>query len=167
MEAISAQPPERDHQFLEAIRHQAEADATSVAEFVRSAGVQVQQQNGTYEPLGLPPEMLLGLGLAVRLRRWELQGVRLHLEAGIPSSTEVLDRVTSECSGSALFGFVEGIYPKTLQIYRESFLWSGQDCDLNVDLALVAQEDDEFIDAVADFLLSQLEHARHGKITTQ
>lgn len=159
MEAITDRLAEQDHQFSEAVIRQAEADATSVAELVRSAGVQVQRQNGTYEPLGLPPEMLLGLGLAVRLRRWELHGIRCHLDAGIPSSTEVMHRVTSECSGSALLGFVEEIYPKTLQIYRESFLWSGRDCDHTVDLAVVAQEDNEFIDAVADFLLSQLEHA--------
>lgn len=159
MDATAPQPPELDRYFNESVIRQAETDAIGVGELVRSAGVQVQRQDGTYEPLELPPEMLLGLGLAARLRRWELHSIFGHLEAGLPSSSEIMDRVTSECCGPALLEFVTEIHVKTLQIYRESFLWSGGDCDLTVDLAVVAQEDDEFIDAVADFLFSQLEDA--------
>lgn len=159
MDATALQPPELNRYFSESVIRQAETDAIGVAELVRSAGVQGQPKNGKYEPLGLPPEMLLGLGLAIRLRRWELHRICGHLEAGLPSSSEIMDRVTSECCGPALLGFVSEIYVKTLQIYRESFLWSGGDCDLTVDLAVVAKEDDEFIDTVADFLFSQLEDA--------
>lgn len=100
MEAITDQPAEQDHQFSEAVIRQAEADATSVAELVRSASVQVQRQNGTYEPLGLPPEMLLGLGLAVQL---STMGTAQHLRPSRSRTSVIqreMDRVTSECCGN-------------------------------------------------------------------
>ena len=39
-------------------------DADVVIEFLRGAGVQYQRTDGTFEPLELPPEKLLGIALA-------------------------------------------------------------------------------------------------------
>ncbi len=135
--------------FAASIRSIAEKDAVAVVAFLAVRGL-FPQTNDTI----LSVEMLLGISLCLRLRGWELNNIRVHIEAGLPTSDEVFDRITSIVQVAKLNKFVKTNWVKAIRVYHESFLWSAVDCDLAVDIAIVADQDEQFLDAVADFLLN-------------
>lgn len=145
--------------FVAAVRRQAESDAEAVGEFIRS--LPHGPKPDAVEPVQIAPEILLGLALAIRLRRWELNHIRVHIDAGVSSSSEVFGRIATLKRGRELEEFVSRESVNALRVFHDSFLWSASDCDLRVDIAIVAQEDDQFLDAIVDFLFQQcLERTR-------
>lgn len=144
-------------ELVAAVKTQAELDAVGVAEFLRSSGILLPTETGGYCHLSLAPCVLLGLALAIRLRRWELNHIRVHVDAGLPTSAEVFDKVTQFLSGQALNQFVMQTSVQALRLYHESFVWSAPECDLGVDIAIIAQEDEQFLDALAEFLIQQVQ----------
>ena len=138
-----------DQAFAESVRSIAETDAAAVAAFLQERGMIPQAENTS-----LSGEALLGIALCLRFRRWELNNIRAHIEVGLPTSDEVFERVTTLLHGAKLKKFVDANWVKSIHVYRDSFLWSAVDCDLAVDIAIVADEDEQFLDAVADFLLN-------------
>lgn len=98
--------------------------------------------------------------MALKFRRWELQQIRVHLDAGLPSGAEMLASLMDPSADqTTLSEQATAIASKSLEVYFESFLWSLQDGSLQSDIAIVAQEDEDFLDVITDFLVEQLEGA--------
>ena len=114
------------------------------------------QSGSDVEEHGLAEGLLFVECDVVGFRRWELNNIRAHIEAGLPTSDDVFDRVTTLLHGAKLKKFVNANWVKAIRVYHDSFLWSAVDCDLAVDIAIVAVEDEQFLDAIADFLLNSL-----------
>lgn len=138
--------------FAIVLHDQANKDADAVAEFLISRGL--FDPNSTSRGPGFTVDQLLGIALSLRLRRWELNGIRVHVEAGLPTSEEVLNQVCNQTRARTLKKIVEDNWTLTILTFHESILWWTDQCDLAGDIAIVANEDSNFVDAIVDFLVS-------------
>jgi hypothetical protein len=122
-------------------------DAQTVITFLNLIGINATPQN----PFPLPRNFLLYLGVAMRLTRWECAGFTLHRDAGLPSATQVLqdafrslqdpDADPTELSNAVRrFG-------------AERFVWCSRS-ELGVDMTLSEAQEEELLEALADFLWS-------------
>src|ERR1700730_3348789 len=75
---LSDFPPDLIH----AAPRDAARDADRVAAFLDALGLAPAGRRPQDPPLGLPADLLLGLGAALRLLLWERVGIRAHREAG-------------------------------------------------------------------------------------
>ena len=143
-------------EFIAAVHAQAESDADAAADFVRLA---IQAAGNTTVKLDMDrfdPAALIGFGLAVRLRRWEHNHIRAHIDAGLPSASKVLARMVKLGRGRKLARFVAWAMIASTKVFHDSFWWSTDDSDLHLDLAIVGREDDLFLDAITQFLLDHI-----------
>lgn len=142
-------------QFLLAIQAQAISDAATAIAFVRSSfknagAAAVPEQN----PFDLT--VLIGYGLALRFRRWELNHIRVHLDAGLPNGAGVLAQMVKLGRGRRLTEFVAWLMVRSARVFHESFLWSLDDADIGSEIAIVGRLDDQFLDAITQFLLDHV-----------
>ena len=143
-------------EFIAAVHAQAESDADATADFVR---LSVQAAGNTTLKLDVDqfdPAALIGFGLVVRFRRWELHHIRVHIDAGRPCSADMLLRMVKLGRGRKLARFVAWAMIASTKVFHDSFLWSANDSDLHLDLAIVGREDDLFLDAITQFLLDHI-----------
>ena len=147
--------------LLAKVQAEAEQDADDVAEFIRRAAIRCSAKVPKRQAIYLPREALLGLGLAMRLHRWERIGLPIHLAFGLPSSTEVVKFVTRNMRGARLAELVDVLSDAVAQVVIQFLPWSMSDCELQCDLAIVAQLDEELLlDAVADLVWQVAEQQR-------
>jgi hypothetical protein len=104
----------------------------------------------------LPKAFLMELSAVMRLRHWELGGIRDHIEAGLPSSQDA----TRELSARAAKGPEEFVGPqadllsrRVFEFWISRFSWSGVET-LGADLVVHGLDDDLLINTIADFLWS-------------
>ena len=143
-------------ELLAKLRSDAEQEADDVAEFLRRSAVLYSEKFPNRRPVKLPRETLLGLSIAMRLRRWEQNSIYIHLEAGMPSADEALKFVTTVMSGPKLVKFVARHSATMRRLLWDSILWPFDEFDLGMDLAIVGREDDRFLDAITQFLLDHI-----------
>ncbi|MDZ4688927.1 MAG: hypothetical protein SH850_27945 [Planctomycetaceae bacterium] len=149
---FEAAPAANPTDFTAAVLRRAEQDAEAVASFLTNV---MPAATGTESMLPISAEALLGIALAIRLRSWELQEIRLHIDAGMPSGREVLLRVFTEVAGATLKEFIRTNSIRALKLFHDQFLWSLDDLDLEGEIAILVEADDAFLEAVADFLIEQ------------
>lgn len=149
---VVIEPP--SDKFAGDVKRVAEDDAAAVANFIFAL---LPDFPATALLLSVSPEAVLGLALAIRLRRWESQGFRIHTDAGLPDSRTVLHRVLTELEGPTLKEFVESNSIRTLRLIHDQILWSADVSSLRGDIAMLVEADDEIIDAVANFLIEQVQ----------
>ncbi len=141
--------------LLAKLRADAEQEADDLAEFLRHSAVWYAEKFPNRLPVKLPREALLGLSIVMRLRRWEQNSIYLRREAGMPSADEALKFVTSVMSGPKLVKFVARHSATMRRLLWDSILWSLDEFDLGMDLAIVGCEDEQFLDAIAQFVVDQ------------
>lgn len=125
-----------------------ERGAMRVAWYLRQAGFRPSPGR----PVQFPAELLVGLEIALRLLAWEHNAITAHIDRGLPNAIEVLRRVTALRQGPELQGFVENLFAQVSDIQYEQLVWQTAGRQ-GADLAIAASDDDEaFLDAVADFL---------------
>jgi hypothetical protein len=136
--------------LVAAVAREAAADAHRVVVFLNALGLQ-----GTPEkPLYLPARFLLYLGAALRLLSWELQGLHVHREAGLPDARRgIADAFQSLVDPAMDPNELEG---RVLGVYVERFAWHAHR-DLGAEVALDDLDDDAALDTVAEFVWA----ARH------
>jgi len=152
--AIQLQSKSFEPEFITFLRDQAEADACAVSNYLREQKVQIRHADGSWQKCELPASWLIALAVILRLRYWELHQIRLHLEAGIPSADETMKKFgTLLFDFAAVESFASLLWRQFASLYHNSFLWRAADQGLNVQIAVITEEDDNFLDKLADFLL--------------
>lgn len=151
-------------ELLAKVQAEAEQDADDVAEFIHRAAMRCSAKSPISQAIYLPREALLGLGLAMRLHRWERIGLPIQLAFGLPSSTEVVKFVTHKMRGARLTELVDVLSNAVAQVVIQFLQWSMSDCELQCDLAIVAQFDEELLlDAVADLVWQVAEQQQRAE----
>lgn len=155
--------PYLPEEYVASLKVEGERGAARVAEFLRRFGI-----SGTStSPVALPAELLLGLNVALRFRAWELSSITAHLEAGLPSSNQVVERVMSLLQGDELREYVEDLDLRAIFILREQFVWQASG-EQSADIAIVTDgNEDAFLDALADFLWANRHNLTTSKEATQ
>jgi hypothetical protein len=83
---------ELNEEVKAAMASHAESDALAVAAFLSKIYPKCEG------PLKLPAAFLMGLGQALRLLRWEQQGIFLHREYGLPGAEEAIKNIVMACA---------------------------------------------------------------------
>jgi len=138
--------------MIEAILRMAEEDAELVANWLSAMGISTPSTNKTQNYF--PPTLLLGIGRAMRLLVWERQGIRLHIDAGLPESKVVLQQVLNCVYADdidQLNGLVDKLSGPILELAISQLAWSGPE-QLGGDVIVQRPEEDEFLDAIAELL---------------
>ncbi|MCE9527936.1 MAG: hypothetical protein K8R36_17990 [Planctomycetales bacterium] len=146
MDAVeSIEPP-----ILQALRDIAESDAEAVAEFLRTLGL-LGRKSSRAKPLFLPAETLLAIGLALRLRAWELNGVTVHVDAGLPSASQLFAFIRQFLSGLELQVVVDRLSACLVLIYHDNFAWAGIS-EMGTDVQVIASDDETLVEQMAQFI---------------
>lgn len=137
------------------VQADAEQDAVDVAEFINRAACRNPALFPNFPTCHLPRETLLGMQLVMRIQRWERNFITIHRAAGVPPVDEVMKFVTSAMQGPKLVKYVQRHRATMLRLLWESILWSLDEGDVGLDIAIVGCDDDQFLDAVAQLLVDQ------------
>lgn len=134
-------PPE----LIANVQSQAALDADDVAHFFALVGITPQGCRN------LPAWLLLGLGVAMRLTRWELRGIDLHLRRGMAEgkalALEVLRRYASSTDTSNA-RWVHDLYVTVIRIGSENLRWSVDESWESA-VSIETSGDDGWLDALA------------------
>jgi len=117
-----------------------------VAAFLRSAGIEPTPE----KPIVLPRTFLLNLAAALRLIHWELLGLQVHLEAGLPRAEEAFLGVLNSLSGEPRGEGIE-LATAVLVLHIRQFAWDARS-EWHASVALGSLDGDEALDALAEFL---------------
>ena len=131
------------------VAEEADRDADRVALFLRTLGLEAS----TNRPLHLPGPFLLELGAALRLLGWEDCGLSVHLDAGLPPSSQALceSLLTLAAPDITPGPGKDSLAYRVLVLFAERFAWSGRE-ELDADVALGEADGDALLEALADFL---------------
>jgi hypothetical protein len=109
----------------------------------------------------LPPEFLLELGAACRLLAWEVGGLTLHREAGLPPARDAILRAFQDAAARKADPSAPAPGPSLIRavfdLTVECLAWTGP-AYLRAEVLLDTPDEDVLVDAMARFLW---EH-RHG-----
>ena len=146
-----AQSPYPAHEFppelVRAVADEAARDADQVIGFLGAIGLPA--------PATLPGDLLLGLGAALRLFRWELCGLRAHLDAGLPAARQALDCVfRAHAPGADAERAQTGrdLAFRVMVLFAERFSWCARE-ELDADVTLGPADEDALLHALADILM--------------
>jgi hypothetical protein len=146
MDAVeSIEPP-----ILQALRDLAESDAGAVADFLRTLGL-LGRKSSRAKLLFLPAETLHAIGIALRLRTWELNGVTVHVDAGLPSASQLFAFIRQFLSGLELQVVVDRLSACLVLIYHDNFAWAGIG-ELGADVQLITSDEETLVDQMAQFI---------------
>ncbi|MDB5387696.1 MAG: hypothetical protein JWM11_3342 [Planctomycetaceae bacterium] len=136
-------------EFVEAVKALAETEATGVAQLLDAW--HLRSQSASEAPFDLSPEFLLAVAISLRFKIWELNNHRWHLDAGLPSSDEILTRALQPVLREDLGTLTHHLHVTSLQIFQDHFVWYVK-AQSQVNLTFDDSLDDEHLDAIADFL---------------
>ncbi len=140
-------------ELIAKVQAAAEQDAEDVADFIRRAAMRCSAKSPKRQSVELPREALLGLGLALRLHRWERIGLPIHLAFGLPSATEVMRFVTTHMQGPRLEQFINALLAAMTRIVSDYLLWSSTDSKDFVEMVIAGAADEEvLLDAVVELV---------------
>ncbi len=140
---------------------EARRDAEEVAAFLAAAGLAPPPG----ETRGFPPGVLLDLGAVVRLRRWEVAGCGIHVEAGLPTAGQALNYVITALIGAAknpaVLKAAGAIGRVVFDVTVSRFAWTARP-ELGSDVVLDVDNEDALVEAAAQFLWA---HRHHFPVT--
>ena len=102
------------------------------------------------EAVQVPVEFLFGLGIALRLYGWEMKGLRVHREAGLPAARELLAellRRTHASGHGSLREFSAWLRPRFLAAARR-FATCGPRV-LGAEVVMGDADEEELVEALA------------------
>lgn len=139
---------------IQAVIARAEYVARLTGEFLSATGLFPETDATSTEPVRLPGGFLLELGAVLQLGVWERAGIRLHIDAGLPSVEEAaadLARRASENVGEFHGLDAARLLKRVLPLWVERFAWGGPE-RFGMELEIDAAEEDAFIEELAEFL---------------
>jgi hypothetical protein len=148
-------PPE----LVRSVANEAARDAVRAASFLDAVGL-TPPPGGV---LQLPANFLLNLGAAMRLLAWEVAGVVVHLEAGLPPARDAIHRVFRETVRESGYGDCTSPWLSlaVLQLSVERFAWTALR-DLRADILLDFPDEDALVEAMARFLWDRRHDLQSG-----
>jgi hypothetical protein len=141
-------------EFVAAVASQAIRGADRVAALLREAGIAPALGDHAAAPVGLPAELLLGLDLVLRFATWEQNLIFVHIESGLPSSDELLQRILELLPGEQMQSLISDLSGRSMVLLAQHFTWRAG-VEQQIDLAIVDDDDEALLDAVADFHIRQ------------
>ena len=138
---------------------EAELDADRVAALMLAMGYHFSPS----KPLVMPRELLLFYGAVLRLHSWEIAGIRIHRDQGLPAACEIItnaDRALAEerkgPDGTRLANVV-------MNIFINHFSWNAR-LHWNAPVALDSLNEDIALDALVELLWNRrlVEHGESG-----
>ena len=139
--------------FVSAVEALADSEADRVGRLVAELEKTFQSNSGQPFPFFLPRGFLFALGLALRFHSWELNTIRFHLDAGLPSGAETLILAIRLLREPRLERRIEELSMIALRLFHQHFIWRAK-TEFQVDLGFQDSIDDDQLDAIADFLWS-------------
>jgi hypothetical protein len=155
--AKNAAPTPIDHfppELVQAVAHEATLDADWVGIFLNTLGLAPDRTGREWKPMHLPASLLLGLGAALRLFRWEQNGVLASLQPDLPPARQMicqLFQLAAKPQQAELDVVVRALTSRVFTLWLERLAWSGQEF-WDADLVLGDAEEDELVEVLADFL---------------
>ena len=146
-------PPE----LIAAIKAQAESDADAAGAFFRESDLDARARCSD-EPILFPLEYFIGIGLGIRLRRWQRANMVTHIKAGLPSAEELFSRIGTLVRGVPLCELVTKVLMTLGPVIQTSFLWWVDDDDPRIEMAIATSNKEQLLEAVADYLWQQIQH---------
>jgi hypothetical protein len=149
-QALAELPPE----LIQAVAREAARDADHVAAFLDQLGLRPTGDRASPPPPRLPAWFLLEVAAGLRLWQWEHNGLRLHLEGGLPPAREALHGVfrrLAAAAGDPASGGDTPLSARVLGLFAERLAWSGRS-DLDGDLLLGDADEDELVGALEDLI---------------
>lgn len=130
---------------------EAARDADAVIALLTAAGLAPRPG----ETRGFPPGLLLDLGAAVRLKRWEAGGHEVHTQSGLPSASAALVHLLHALAAAPTAGDARGrggrLAREVFDLAVTRFAWAARP-DLGVDIELSPADEDALVEAMAHLL---------------
>jgi hypothetical protein len=141
--------------LLEAVAHDAAADAELVALVLDALGLRPTGDGAARVPLRLPAFFLLALGAALRMVMWEERGLHAHRDAGLPPAHGALREVARALVAPEPHAEKERaateLVSRVLAVTVERLAWNGRPV-LGADVAIDGVREADLLEALADFL---------------
>jgi hypothetical protein len=137
--------------LVAATKRDAESDADAVAAVLEKLGFPAPTAGQA--PQLLPRSFLLALGVACRLARWEVQRIRIHLDAGLPSAIALMRGVLDAAyrADAPAMNRAAALWTDVLALSSRRLAWDAVPVlAANVVLGDIPQED-ALLDALASF----------------
>src|SRR5438128_2119292 len=94
----------------------ATAEADAVANAISKLDIRMSSDPPASAKRRFPKEFLLAMQLSARFAIWERDGHTFHLEAGLPSGVEVIERAYELVRGPELLQFVNRLSTASLML---------------------------------------------------
>jgi len=136
-------------ELVTAIAEDADRDADRVGLFLRRLGL----EGSAHGPLLLPASFLLNLGAALRLLDWELRGLRVHIEEGLPSAQEAVRAafLAVSAQSNAPISTTGMLAYRVMTLFIERFAWNARK-ELDAQVTLEEADEDRILEELADYL---------------
>jgi hypothetical protein len=138
-----APPPE----LLAAVAADAGADADLAIGLLRRMGLGPQRG----QTAAWPGRFLLNLGAALRLWVWELSGVTVHRDAGLPAARDAFRQVWLRAAGPTADDPHPFLYRAVIRLATDRLAWTGRR-DLAASVVLGDPDEEALVDALAHLL---------------
>jgi hypothetical protein len=130
---------------------EAARDADAVIALLTAAGLAPRPG----ETRGVPPGLLLDLGAAVRLNRWEAGGHEVHTQSGLPSAGAALVHLLHALESASTAGGTRAVSGRlareVFDLAVTRFAWAARP-DLGADIELAPADEDALVEAMAHLL---------------
>jgi hypothetical protein len=148
MESVT--PLDEHHpDFIEAVEALARIEADGVGYLVNSWMLRLETESA--EPISIPQGFLLAIAVSLRFKIWEQNQHRWHIEAGLPSSDEILSLALLTEDQAELGQTAHRLHLTSLRLFHDHFVWHAK-ATAQIDLAFENPFDEQQLKAVADFI---------------
>jgi hypothetical protein len=135
------------------LAQEAERDADRVVVYLDSFLRHIPGVDASASRYNFPSWFLFELAAALRLYLWEHNGIRAHLDAGLPTADEAIQAVFRRLNdvGTPTATDHAPLSSQVLRLFVERFAWFGQP-DLAADMLLGEAIEDELVDVLAKLI---------------
>jgi hypothetical protein len=135
------------------LAQEAERDADRVVVYLDSFLRHIPGGDASSSRFNFPSWFLFELAAALRLYLWERNGIRAHLDAGLPTANEAFQAVFRRLNDIGTPSATEHtpFSSQVLRLFIERFAWFGQP-DLAADMLLGEADEDELVNVLAKLI---------------
>jgi hypothetical protein len=147
--------PDSPARLIEAIVAEAWADADRVAALLQK----FDPPDSTSSPMSIGRDLALFLGAFLRLAEWERLGLRIHLDAGLPTASRAFADAHRSAVESGTIPWAGELWASVWKLFFRRCAWHGRS-EFGVTVALDFLDEAAALDALAEFLWHRRKHMR-------